>query len=39
LMSDHGARGGIPANLQAGFKEPFLHITYYCGYVTEHGTT
>ena len=28
LMSDHGAREGKLANLQAGFKEPFLHFTY-----------
>jgi len=24
------------ATSKTGFKEPFLHITYYCGYVLRH---
>jgi hypothetical protein len=28
LMSDHRTRVGKHASVEAGFKEPFLHITY-----------
>jgi len=39
LTSDHRCPWENPETCGAGFKEPFLHITYYCGYVTRHGTT
>jgi hypothetical protein len=35
-MSDPITPGENPMAVRAGFKEPFLHITYYCGYVLRH---